>query len=131
MRRLDLILSKLEGVRKSGKQFVAKCPAHADNSPSLRVSETPDERILLHCFAGCMAVDVLGAIGLAFSDLYPERLADYLPSIRETPAHGKSDLEFERQYFLECQHRLRSRQPLTNEQQQRLTLAIKRLKAAA
>lgn len=130
MRRLDLILSKLEGVRKSGKQFVAKCPAHADNSPSLRVSETPDERILLHCFAGCPALSVLQAIGLEFSDLYPEKLSDYLPRIRVEPS-GKSDLEFERQYFLECQHRLRAHIHLTGEQQQRLALAIKRLKAAA
>jgi hypothetical protein len=33
-----------------------------------------DGRILLHCFAGCESEAVLTALGLQFSDLFPERL---------------------------------------------------------
>jgi hypothetical protein len=33
------------------------------------------ERTLIHCFAGCGAADVLEAIGLDFSALYPEERA--------------------------------------------------------
>lgn len=130
MRRIDRILNKLDGVKKVGKQWKAKCPAHDDGSPSLYLSETPDERILIHCHAGCAPNDILGAIGLSLSDLYPERLSDYLPAIRHSTGRG-ADLEFERQYYLECKHRLRTRQPLTDAEVARMKLAIKRLRAAA
>ena len=28
---------------------------------------------MIHCFSGCAPTDILGAIGLEFSDLFPER----------------------------------------------------------
>jgi hypothetical protein len=68
------LLSRLTLVRKrSANQWSARCPAHEDKGPSLSVKELPDGRVLLHCFAGCAAIDVLGAIGLDFSSLFPER----------------------------------------------------------
>lgn len=36
----------------------------------------------MHCFVGCDVLDVLEAIGLAMSDLYPEKLAAHLPAQR-------------------------------------------------
>jgi hypothetical protein len=41
-------------------------------SPSLSIKQI-DERVLLHCFAGCSAVDVVEAVGLDISDLFPDR----------------------------------------------------------
>ena len=77
-------------------RWTAKCPAHEDRSPSLSIRETSDCRVLLHCFAGCETQDVLSAVGLTFSDLFPEsdrRLAGQLarvaygtPSIETDPA---------------------------------------------
>lgn len=71
----DRLLDRLDAVRKTGAgRWIARCPAHDDRSPSLRVRELPDGRVLLHDFAGCDVGDVLAAIGLTLSDLFPESL---------------------------------------------------------
>jgi hypothetical protein len=67
----QLILSRLDGVRQSGAGWCAICPAHEDRTPSLSVSEGHNGAALLHCFGGCDAADVLGAIGLTLADLFP------------------------------------------------------------
>jgi hypothetical protein len=70
----DLLWSRLEHVRQTGKgQWTARCPAHPDRNPSLAVTEKEDGRVLLYCRAGCETADVLAAVGLEFSDLFPER----------------------------------------------------------
>jgi hypothetical protein len=67
------LINRVDGVRQTGTgRWVAKCPAHQDRSPSLSVRELDDGRVLLHCFAGCETADVLAAVGLEFTDLYPE-----------------------------------------------------------
>lgn len=70
---IDLLLSRLEKVRGRNGSWMAKCPAHADGSPSLSIKHLADGRILLHDFGGCDTGDVLAAIGLTVSDLFPER----------------------------------------------------------
>ena len=73
-----VILERLEGVRPNGKdRYVARCPSHADKSPSLSVKVEPDGRVLLHCFAGCDTESVLSAVGLTFRDIMPERIGDF------------------------------------------------------
>ncbi|HJE71680.1 AAA family ATPase [Pseudomonas oryzihabitans] len=72
---LDVVLSRLERPKKSGKHWIACCPAHEDRSPSLSVSESDDGKALVHCFAGCETRDVLGAIGLDLKDLFPNGLS--------------------------------------------------------
>ena len=52
-------------VKPSGKnQWLAQCPAHNDQNPSLGVSEGKDGLLLLHCFAGCTFESILDAMGL-------------------------------------------------------------------
>jgi hypothetical protein len=69
----DVLLARLEGVKKSGNgRWMARCPAHADRSPSLSIRELEDGRILLHDFGGCETGDVLAAVGLGVTDLFPE-----------------------------------------------------------
>ena len=80
---LSIILTRLEGVRKQGKGFTAKCPAHHDKTASLAITEATDGRVLMHCFAGCPAAAVLGAVGLKLADCYPRRAtADMTPQAR-------------------------------------------------
>ena len=70
----DDLLSRLEGVRRTGEgRWIAKCPAHQDRSPSLSIRELDDGRILLHDFASCSTDEILGAVGLNFDALFPER----------------------------------------------------------
>lgn len=70
---VELVLSRLDGVKKAGRGWIARCPAHEDRRASLSVAEGDDARVLLHCFAGCTAADVVAAAGLELADLYPER----------------------------------------------------------
>lgn len=68
---VEIVLSLLEGVRRSGGGWMARCPAHEDRSASLSIGAGSDGRVLVHCFAGCDTADVLAAIGLGFADLFP------------------------------------------------------------
>ena len=73
-----LLLSRLDGVRQTGdSKWLARCPSHEDRSPSLSISETNDGTILIHCFAGCGGADVVGAVGLEWSALFPDRPTDH------------------------------------------------------
>jgi len=72
------ILERLDGVHDNGGgNYMACCPAHDDRSPSLSIKQCDDERILLHCFAGCDVEDVCSALGLTLADLMPERPLDH------------------------------------------------------
>lgn len=72
---LDVLRSRLKGVKQHGDRFMAVCPAHQDKSPSLSLSRAEDGRALVHCFAGCKTRDVLGAVGLEMHNLFPESLS--------------------------------------------------------
>ena len=70
---LNTLLSRLEKVQSIGNgRYKALCPAHEDRSPSLAI-KGDDDRVLLHCFCGCDTADVLGAIGLTFADIMPNK----------------------------------------------------------
>lgn len=75
----ELILPRLDRVRKAGSGFIARCPAHSDKTASLSLAEGSDGRTLLNCFAGCSPGDVLAAIGLSLRDLFPQRPRDLSP----------------------------------------------------
>ncbi len=63
------LLSRLEGVRGSGQKWTARCPAHADRSPSLSVGQDGD-KLLVHCHTGCTSESVMAALGLSMRDLW-------------------------------------------------------------
>ena len=67
---VDNLLSRLDRVRKAGRGWTAKCPAHEDRTASLSVTAGDDGRVLVHCFAGCAVADVIGAMGLQVADLF-------------------------------------------------------------
>lgn len=74
---IDRLLSKLDRVKRTGPNtWVASCPTREDKRPSMTVRELDDGRVLLHDFGGDSVEEILAAIGLTFSDLYPPRPAD-------------------------------------------------------
>ena len=74
MSAAERLLERLEGVKRTGPdRWVAQCPAHGDRNPSLSVRETGD-RLLLHCWAGCEAAEVVNAVGLRLADLFEQPL---------------------------------------------------------
>lgn len=69
------LISRLTKAKRTRKDsWIACCPAHDDRSPSMTVRELPDGRILLHCFSGCSVEEIVTALGLELSDLFPEKL---------------------------------------------------------
>lgn len=83
---IDAVLSQLEGVRRTGNAtWLARCPAHTDKHPSLSLRGTDNGTVLIHCFAGCTVHEVVGALGLEPSDLFPPRPADAADSGRPAP----------------------------------------------
>lgn len=72
----EIALSRLEKVKKTGKGWMARCPAHPDKSPSLSIAEGKDNRLLVKCFAGCEYRDIMAAIGLSPKDGFSEGLTE-------------------------------------------------------
>lgn len=80
---LNDFITRLEGARQTRSGcFSARCPAHDDRSPSLLIREAEDGRLLLKCFAGCSADDVVSAIGLTLADLFPTTQIEHARPIR-------------------------------------------------
>lgn len=71
--QLEMFLERLEGVKKHGQRYMARCPAHEDRTPSLSVWDD-HERINLKCFAGCPGDAVWEALGLTWKDAMHEEL---------------------------------------------------------
>ena len=81
---LEELADHFEGVRRAGSRILARCPAHEDRSPSLNLSEGENGTLLVICRAGCATESVLQAVGLCFSDMFPES-RDRLSTRPESP----------------------------------------------
>ena len=77
MTPLDLVLERLSAVgntpKRSGSAWTAKCPAHPDGNPSLSINEGRDGNAVLYCHAGCKLGDILQALNLEITDLFPPK----------------------------------------------------------
>lgn len=67
------VCQQLSGVQRSGKGFMARCPAHEDSKASLKVDTGNDGRVLLHCKAGCKVQEIARALSIEVGQLFPER----------------------------------------------------------
>lgn len=66
---VEEFLSLLKNVKKSGNGWTALCPSHDDNENSLSIGRNGN-KILVNCFAGCTAEQVVAALGLRMKDLF-------------------------------------------------------------
>lgn len=66
--------------KKAGNGWKACCPAHDDGTPSLSLSNSPDGKLLYHCFGGCEASDVKRAL---LAVLGGEEIPEYSDADRE------------------------------------------------
>ena len=75
--------------RLGGRRGLARCPAHADRSPSMSVSDGRDGKVLVHCHAGCAQRDVIAALqGLG---LWPETTVLPPPTAAERERRRQED----------------------------------------
>jgi hypothetical protein len=86
MSKLDNFVSRLSKAKRTGKDsWIACCPAHDDKSPSMTIREAEDGKLLIHCFAECSIENIIGALGLGFDDIMPDRVADDYRKARKIP----------------------------------------------
>jgi len=84
MNALARVLECLPESKRRGHAWRARCPVHRGRSTSsLSVTEGPDGRVLVHCFAGCEKAAILESVGLELRDLFADRRG--LPSMRRAP----------------------------------------------
>ena len=89
----DVLLSRLDNVRRYGDGWRATCPAHGSGrNTALSIDLGDDGRVLVHCFAECPAHEVLAAVGLELADLFPERLSHHLPPQKRREIHARMQL---------------------------------------
>ncbi len=93
----DILLSRLEGVRDRGHgRWMASCCSglHDDRNPSLSIHETADGTVLIKCFAGCSAAEIVAGVGLTLADLFPEKLTHHRAPLRNrVPAADRELIE--------------------------------------
>ena len=71
---IDLLLGRLDRVKQiRPDRWQARCPSHDDKSPSLSITETSEGVILIRCWAGCSAHEVVTAVKLELRDLFPSQ----------------------------------------------------------
>jgi hypothetical protein len=80
----------LERVQRRGSdRWAASCPCsdhpRGDRSRGLSIRELPDGQVLLNCFAGHSAFDVVDALGLSIEDLFPPRTERPFRPLRPQP----------------------------------------------
>ena len=67
----ESIALSLDKPRRNGAgKYLACCPAHDDNSPSLSISDS-NGKTLVHCFSGCSQTEVIDA--LKAKGLWPDK----------------------------------------------------------
>lgn len=128
----EALLSRLTKVRGRSGNFVACCPAHEDSSPSLSVKQQ-DGKIIMHCFAGCSVENIVNAVGMNMTDLFPPSEARYdkpAQKIRFFATDLLKVLHFEAQIVAVCAFDMRKGKTLDLADLDRLQLAYERINTA-
>jgi hypothetical protein len=73
---VDELLERLERVKREGAGWKARCPAHEDRNPSLKIDVGDDGRMLLNCHAGCTFEAIVAKLGLEPHDLFSDRAGE-------------------------------------------------------
>ena len=115
---IDDFIERLEKVRKSGNGYVACCPVHKDNNPSMTITEK-DGKVLCHCFScGANGKQVAEAVGLPYAALFSE------PFVRTGMSRkDRDDLEMDRLVLAIAENN----KPTTYADFKRLRLARERI----
>lgn len=128
----ELLISKLDKVKRTGPgRWIACCPAHEDRHPSLNIKETDDGKVLVHCFAGCSFFEIVSAVGIDATDLFPPRQDYGKPDRRPFPAVDVlRAIGFEALVVSASAVTMLSGEPFTQLDRDRLVLASSRIQAA-
>ncbi|MFZ1546390.1 MAG: DNA primase [Candidatus Nitrotoga sp.] len=135
----DILLQNLRNVKRTGKDHgIASCPtanhAHGDRHPSMTWRIRDDRALLIYCAAGCTAHEIVSAVGLELSDLFPPRAEgkhSSKPDRRPFPAADiLRAIAFESTLVLIAAADLLAGNPFNEFDRTRLALAVGRIQAA-
>lgn len=131
---VDHLLSRLTKVKRSGNdQWMACCPAHDDRSPSLSIKDAGNGKILVNCLAGCSALDVLGAVGMDWNDVMPEKVIsnqERPTKQRVYPSDALRAIQFEARIVIATAFALNNGEKLPQTDLDRLKLSMERINTA-
>lgn len=74
----DKLVSKLNHAKEvkarkgHTRSWVALCPSHDDKSPSLCIDEADNGKVLIKCWSGCGANEVIDSVGMKYHELFPD-----------------------------------------------------------
>jgi hypothetical protein len=131
---IEAILSRVNKVRKSSSNsWMACCPAHDDKNPSLSIRDLGDGRILLNCLAGCETLDVLGAVGMEWSDVMPEKVAHHAAPVKQRiyATDALRVIQYEARIVMMAAYTMRRGERLADDDLARLELAMERINVAS
>jgi hypothetical protein len=130
---VETLLSRLSKVRGRNGSWTACCPAHEDKSPSLAIRDEGG-RILLKCFGGCEVSDIVGAVGMDMTDLFPPRQEQDYSRPQSKPRFFATDLlkvvQREALIVAIAAMDMAKGRPLSKEDLSRLQLAGERINTA-
>lgn len=138
MRPIDVVLARLDNPKVTGSnRWRSICPSCGGSSASaLSVGIGHDDAVLLKCFKGCDVSQVIGALGLEVTDLFPRALGPGggSPPLRRRAmlsARQAIDLiEFECLLVWTAAFNLANGHALTPDDLSRLAVAGRRIQAA-
>lgn len=78
---INTFLQSFNKVKQTGpNQYICCCPAHYDDKASLSIAYNPSEdKIALHCHAGCNTADILAEVGKTWKDVQPTEVEEPKP----------------------------------------------------
>ncbi len=135
MRPIDTVLSGLDNPRPTGRdRWRSICPScGGSNASALSVGIGHDDAVLLRCFKGCDVSQVIGAMNLEMTDLYPRAYSPGRPPLKRRAmlsARQAIDLiEFECLLVWTAAFNLANGHALTHDDLLRLALAGQRIQS--
>lgn len=72
---INVFLQSFKNVKQTApNQYICRCPAHFDKKSSLSISYNQiEDKIALHCHAGCATADILTEVGKTWADIMPTK----------------------------------------------------------
>jgi len=72
---INLFLAAFKNVKQTAPdQYICRCPAHYDKKASLSIAyDQKEDKIALHCHAGCATADILAEVGKTWNDIMPTK----------------------------------------------------------
>lgn len=136
----DILLGRLEDVRKQGGGWRARCPlCQGRRRDTVSIAESDDGRVLVHGFCGHGAAEIVQSVGLQLADLFPERLDPQTPEARKRLraqmrlvgwGAALPMLEFESRIVLLAARDMAAGARLDDDDMARLELAVERITSA-